>query len=284
MGGNNSALNQQNAITQEQIGIANQQNALQQQNYDRMVQLQQPEVTRQTNLASGDPTSILTAAQPTISQVSGGYNAAKSNIFNNIAPGAARDKALADLEASKATAIGNTEANLVNEAPAKLANIGAGYGSFSLQELGAAINSLGGASNSNQSVLSAQENAKSSTMSFLGSLAGAGGSIFQGKSDRRLKENISNLADSLEKILKLEIVNFDYIGGDKNQAGVIAQQIQDIVPEAVSNERGLFLVDYSRIAMMAIKALQELTARVSQLEMVLAEQVAEAPYVEGDRA
>jgi hypothetical protein len=56
-------------------------------------------------------------------------------------------------------------------------------------------------------------------------------------SDRRLKENIDYgyLANKgLDKILALEPVRFDYISGTKNAIGFIAQDVQSVIPEAVS--------------------------------------------------
>jgi hypothetical protein len=57
-------------------------------------------------------------------------------------------------------------------------------------------------------------------------------------SDQRLKENISYLENnsgisSLDKILQLKPARFDYIVGEKNQLGFIAQDVQQVIPEAV---------------------------------------------------
>ena len=287
-----SSINTQNQLTQEQIGISQQQNKLQQKNYQRMLELQQPEIAKQTALASGDQTAITTAAAPVIMQASKGFQAAKDSIFTTIAPGAARDKALADLEVNKATTIAGTEAGLVNDASGKLANIGAGLGSFSLQELGAALSGVSGASSSNQSVMQVQEQAKASTMGLIGSLAGAVTSPFsfafggaKSPSDSRLKTNIEPMADMLEAITKIQIVNFDYITGIKDQSGVIAQQVLPIMPEVVYEQpNGMYLVDYSRIAMAAIKALQELAAKVESLEVELAAIQEQEPYIEAGNA
>ena len=60
-------------------------------------------------------------------------------------------------------------------------------------------------------------------------------------SDQRLKENISYLenstktgTNSLDKIMKLQPARYDYIIGNKNQLGFIAQDVQKVIPEAVS--------------------------------------------------
>ncbi|MFA5063472.1 MAG: tail fiber domain-containing protein, partial [Candidatus Omnitrophota bacterium] len=55
-------------------------------------------------------------------------------------------------------------------------------------------------------------------------------------SDRRMKENISYLKNTgaLAKIMQLKPARFDYIQGAKNQLGFIAQDVQQVIPEAVS--------------------------------------------------
>ena len=88
-------------------------------------------------------------------------------------------------------------------------------------------------------------------------------------SDRRLKENIIDVENGIEMVLKMKPKHFDYIDGTKNNLGFIAQDIEKIIPEAVSitNEQnktlGLktdFLVPY------LVKAIQELEAKIKILE------------------
>lgn len=62
-------------------------------------------------------------------------------------------------------------------------------------------------------------------------------SAFNVASSRLVKENIESLdEDFAKKLLQLEIVSFDYIekvGGDKNQTGMIAEDVLKILPEYV---------------------------------------------------
>ncbi len=53
-------------------------------------------------------------------------------------------------------------------------------------------------------------------------------------SDRRMKENISYFHNGLDKIMRLEPARFDYIKGQKEQLGFIAQDVQSVIPEAVT--------------------------------------------------
>lgn len=53
-------------------------------------------------------------------------------------------------------------------------------------------------------------------------------------SDRRLKENISYFGDGLDTIMRLKPVAWDYISGTKSNLGFIAQDVQEVIPEAVT--------------------------------------------------
>lgn len=185
MGGgpSESTLNQQQNISSQQQQISSESEARAQQQYDQSQALAQPLIAQQTKLATGSPSDVLAAAMPTISQISGGYQGAKQSIMNSLPPGAARDTALANLETQKATSIGSTEANLVQGAPSVLANLGAGAGAFSVQELGGALSGLTGASSTNNTVLQAQTQQQAAKLGLAGSALGgvgeaAGGGVF----------------------------------------------------------------------------------------------------------
>lgn len=87
-------------------------------------------------------------------------------------------------------------------------------------------------------------------------------------SDLRMKENISDVENGLNMVLKMKPKHFDYINGVKNNIGFIAQDIQKILPQAVSiagsdKMLGLktdFLIPY------LVKAIQELTEKITLLE------------------
>jgi hypothetical protein len=89
-------------------------------------------------------------------------------------------------------------------------------------------------------------------------------------SDRRLKENISYLTESgLEKILKLKPARFDYIDGNKNNIGWIAQDVQEVIEEAIniSNEKtGMLALKSDFIVPYLVKAIQEQQAQIEELK------------------
>lgn len=58
-------------------------------------------------------------------------------------------------------------------------------------------------------------------------------SAFTVSSDKRLKENISYFDSGLDKILQLKPATFDFINGENNQKGFIAQDVETVIPEVV---------------------------------------------------
>ncbi len=91
-------------------------------------------------------------------------------------------------------------------------------------------------------------------------------------SDLRLKENITyltNASSSLDKILQLKPARFDYITGDKNNLGFIAQDVQQVIPEAVvitNQSTGMLGLKTEFIIPYVAGAIQELSKRLIGLE------------------
>ena len=90
------------------------------------------------------------------------------------------------------------------------------------------------------------------------------------KSDRRLKENITDTAvKALDKINRLRMVAFDFIESKKHEEiGLIAQEVETIVPRIVSrdpeNPDGYLHIDYTALVPYLIKAIQELNQKIEK--------------------
>ncbi len=97
---------------------------------------------------------------------------------------------------------------------------------------------------------------------------GANSLAFGTFSDARLKENVVNLPSQLENILALRPVEFDYIQseGGGHQIGFIAQEMQQIYPDAVGErEDGMLTVSgWSKTEARLIKAIQELNEKFEE--------------------
>lgn len=96
-------------------------------------------------------------------------------------------------------------------------------------------------------------------------------------SDIRLKENIVNASPKLDDLLKVKIRNYNLIGDESKQLGVIAQELEEIFPSMIDetndidkdgNDLGTTTksVKYSVFVPMLIKAIQELKAEIDELK------------------
>jgi hypothetical protein len=102
-------------------------------------------------------------------------------------------------------------------------------------------------------------------------LNGAGltvGGNLTSTSDRRLKQNIRPLEDTLDRYNALEPVRFEMKAEPGvEQIGLIAQDVEELFPEVVVTDRkGLKSVDYGRLSVAALGAIKVLTARIEALE------------------
>lgn len=94
-------------------------------------------------------------------------------------------------------------------------------------------------------------------------------------SDRRFKKNITaSNVNALKILSRINPVSFDYIEDNQHvNLGFIAQNVQELIPEAVSHQskdkdKMLYLV-YQNFVPYLIKAIQELSVKVEELERKL---------------
>lgn len=96
-------------------------------------------------------------------------------------------------------------------------------------------------------------------------------------SDERLKQNITPIENALDKVKSLTGVEFDWKpeykqahGYEGHDTGIIAQQVQEVMPSAVrTNDTGFLAVRYEKLIGLLIEANKELAARVEELEKKL---------------
>ena len=91
--------------------------------------------------------------------------------------------------------------------------------------------------------------------------------IFNSLSDINKKINIRPIKHSVDTVNNLEGVEFNWADNAKPSAGIIAQQLETILPWLVDTDTdGLKSVNYSGLIGYLINAVKELDARVRQLE------------------
>jgi len=89
---------------------------------------------------------------------------------------------------------------------------------------------------------------------------------FNALSDIRYKENIELISDPLAKVNALRGVTFDWKDTEGVSAGIIAQEVQAVMPQLVSENEDKMAVNYNGLVGLLIEAVKELSARVEELE------------------
>jgi len=94
-------------------------------------------------------------------------------------------------------------------------------------------------------------------------------------SDQRFKDNISPIEDPLAKVLSISGNTYDWnkeSGKEGHDVGVIAQEVLEVLPEAViTRDNGYLAVDYQRIVPLLVEAIKELSHKVEKLEEKLSD-------------
>ena len=96
-------------------------------------------------------------------------------------------------------------------------------------------------------------------------------------SDVRLKENIETIPDALSKVNQMRGVSYNKIGEEKVRIGMVADEVEKIIPELVSigGERGKFDEDgfdnvkslkYTNMVGVLVEAVKELSEKNDALE------------------
>ena len=98
-------------------------------------------------------------------------------------------------------------------------------------------------------------------------------------SDRNLKTNITQIKNSLSKILQLNGVEFDFIESANSgylgvhQIGLIAQDVKEIIPEVVGeNVDGNLGVSYQHLVALLVEAVKEQQEQINELKRKIGEQ------------
>jgi hypothetical protein len=93
---------------------------------------------------------------------------------------------------------------------------------------------------------------------------------FTSLSDATKKTNIRPIENSIELTKQLEGVRFDWINNNKPSLGLIAQEVEKVLPELVETSTdGTKSVSYGNIVGVLIEAIKEQQVRIEELERKL---------------
>jgi len=101
--------------------------------------------------------------------------------------------------------------------------------------------------------------------SYLNATFDVTGANINSTSDENLKTNIKTIENSLETVKSLRGVSFDWKETSKPSYGVIAQEIENILPELVTTSQNKS-VNYNGLIGVLIEAVKELSAEVEELK------------------
>lgn len=86
-------------------------------------------------------------------------------------------------------------------------------------------------------------------------------------SDETLKRDIKPIRNSIDKIRLMRGVTYKTHKSSKPEIGLIAQEVNKIVPEVVDTTSGLLGIDYSRLTPILIEALKEQQKQIDELKL-----------------
>lgn len=86
-------------------------------------------------------------------------------------------------------------------------------------------------------------------------------------SDARTKENVETVENGLELVDQLRGVWYNKLGSEERKVGVIAQEVEEVLPEVVHTDpAGMKSVDYGKMVGVLIEAIKDLKAEVEELK------------------
>ena len=88
-----------------------------------------------------------------------------------------------------------------------------------------------------------------------------------GLSDVRYKTNISNITEPIDKIEQLQGVYYNLLHEEKRSIGLIAQEVEKIIPEVVyTNTDNTKSIAYGNMIAVIVESIKELSMRIKKLE------------------
>ena len=95
-------------------------------------------------------------------------------------------------------------------------------------------------------------------------------------SDKRLKSDITNISKALDKVGKINGVTFVRNHNGEKAAGIVAQEVMEVLPEAVKSQtlplqtgeedKEYYVVEYDAVTGLLVEAVKELKERIEVLE------------------
>lgn len=115
-----------------------------------------------------------------------------------------------------------------------------------------------------------QTSVSSTKLNFNPSSGNFSATQFTSLSDATQKTNIRPIENPIELTKQLDGVRFDWINNNKPSLGLIAQEVEKVLPELVeTNSDGIKSVSYSNMVGLLIESIKEQQIRIEELERKL---------------
>ena len=225
------------------------------------------DISSDTNLAVSDTNEVnmILSGDTLSAELIGGVVSGSSQItIGGDATGSAND---INVIAINGVAISNAEASqLANINSVTISNTQWGYLGSSNQGIATSDNvqfakvGVGGASDATYE------------LKVTGDVGATGDIVAYISSDKRLKDNIQPIEGALDKVSKISGNTFDWNEEKQNiykgkDYGVIAQEIQEVMPELVdTRDNGYLAVKYDKIVPLLIESIKELKKEIEELK------------------
>lgn len=102
---------------------------------------------------------------------------------------------------------------------------------------------------------------KAASVSASGNIRAAGEIASQ--SDERLKSNIKLISDPVDKVKNLKGVTFIFKADNRPSTGLLAQDVQSVIPEAVVHDGEYLYVSYGNLLGLIVEAIKELDQKIT---------------------
>lgn len=90
--------------------------------------------------------------------------------------------------------------------------------------------------------------------------------IFNSLSDENKKKNVKPIKNALSKVMKLKGVGFDWVDNGNPSYGLIAQEVEKIIPEIVIEGNGEKSLNYDALIAFLVNSIHQLNEKIKKLE------------------
>ena len=109
-------------------------------------------------------------------------------------------------------------------------------------------------------------NISSTSLTFNVGTGTLSATIFNSTSDEKYKKDINTLKYALETTASLRGVSFRWLDNNQPSIGLIAQEVENVIPEIVTTDNNKKTLNYDALIGLLVESIKELKVRIEKLE------------------